>query len=76
MPVVRSQVEEEKEKSKYSDLIEDIDLEDNPFYLKYYRSFHNHDLDTHLIENDELVSEETLHKKGAPAYLPQGTLAI
>lgn len=76
LPSERRQVDEEKEKSKFSDLIEDIDLEGNPFYLKYYRSFHNHDLDTHLMENEDMVSEDTLHRKGAPSYLPQGTLAI
>jgi hypothetical protein len=39
------------EKSKFSDLIEDIDIDGDPFYLKYYRSFHNHELDTNIIEH-------------------------
>ena len=41
----------EKQKSKFSELIDDIDIEGDPYYLKYYRSFHNHELDTNLVEN-------------------------
>jgi len=58
------------ERSKFSDLIEDIDIEGDPFYLKYYRSFHNHELDTNIIEHQGLVLEEDLHRKGAIALLP------
>ena len=32
-----------------SDLIEDLDIPNDPYYLKYYRPFHNHPLDTELI---------------------------
>lgn len=31
-----------------NDLLEDIDIAGDPYYLKYYRSFHNHELDPHL----------------------------
>jgi len=70
--------EEQKnlERSKFSDLIEDIDMEDDPYYLKYYRSFHNHELDTNIIEHQNLVLEEDLHRKGAITLLPQGALCI
>ena len=37
-------------KGKFNDLVDDIDIEEDPYYLKYYRSFHNHDLDTHLVD--------------------------
>lgn len=36
---------------KYRDLIEDIVIEDDPFFLAKYRGFHNHILDTNMIEN-------------------------
>jgi len=51
IPVENKEAKDVLEKSKFSDLIEDIDIEGDPFYLKYYRSFHNHDLDTNIIEH-------------------------
>lgn len=42
---------------RYNDVCEDIDIEDDPFYLKYYRSFHNHELDANLVINEALVYE-------------------
>ena len=38
-------------KGKFSELIDDIDIKSDPYFLKYYRSYHNHELDTNLIEN-------------------------
>jgi hypothetical protein len=70
VPVENKEVKDVLEKSKFSDLIEDIDIEGDPFYLKYYRSFHNHELDTNIIEHQSLVLEEDLHRKGAIALLP------
>ena len=40
-----------KGKVQYNELLDDINIEGDPYYLKYYRSFHNHDLDTNIIEN-------------------------
>ena len=31
-------------------MIEDINLKDDPYYLKYYRGFHNHELDIELVK--------------------------
>ncbi len=31
--------------------MEDIIIEGDPYYLQKFRSIHNHDLDTNLIEN-------------------------
>jgi hypothetical protein len=36
----------------HNDLIEDIDIAGDPYYLKYYRSFHNHELDPNTILNE------------------------
>ncbi len=36
---------------QHNDLIEDIDIVGDPFYLRYYRSFHNHELDLHQINS-------------------------
>ena len=66
----------EKQKSKFSELIDDIDIEGDPYYLKYYRSFHNHELDTNLVENQGRIVEEDIHRKGAITWLPQGTIAL
>ena len=40
-----------KGKVQYNELLDDINIEGDPYYLKYYRSFHNHELDTNIIEN-------------------------
>ena len=64
------------EKSKFSDHIDDIDIKGDEYYLKYYRSFHNHDLGTNLIENQSFIMEEDIHRKGAITWLPQGDLAV
>lgn len=62
--------------SKFSKLLEDIDIDDDPFYLQKYRSFHNHALDTNLMEHNELIMEKDIHRKGAINILPQGPIAI
>lgn len=36
--------------NKFSTLLEDIDIPEDPFYLVKYRSFHNHELCTNTIE--------------------------
>ena len=63
-------------KSKFSELIDDIDIPGDPYYLKYYRSFHNHELDTNLIENQGIIVEGDIHRKGAVNWLPQGAIAV
>lgn len=62
--------------SKFSKLLEDIDLPGDPFYLQKYRSFHNHQLDTNMMEHNELIMEKDVHRKGAVNILPQGPIAI
>jgi hypothetical protein len=51
-------------------LIEDIDIAGDPYYLKYYRSFHNHELDPNIILNESVLIEEDLQRKGALSLLP------
>ena len=63
-------------KSKFSELIDDIDIKGDEYYLKYYRSFHNHELDTNLVENEGKIVDEDIHRKGAMTWLPQGGLAV
>jgi hypothetical protein len=50
-------------KSHYNELLEDIDIDGDPYYLKYYRGFHNHDLDTNVIENIGDVKDKDLHRR-------------
>jgi hypothetical protein len=56
--------------SKFSKLLEDIDIPGDPFYLQKYRSFHNHSLDTNMMEHNELIMEKDVHRKGAINILP------
>ena len=71
-----SALNEQKPFNKFSQLLEDIDLPGDPFYLQKYRSFHNHDLDTNMIEHHNLVLDKDLHRKGAVNILPQTKKAI
>lgn len=59
-----------KPMNKFSKMLEDIDLEGDPFYLLRYRGYHNHELDTNLIENEGLVSEHDTFRRGAANMLP------
>lgn len=59
-----------RQDQKFSDLIEDIDIPGDPFYLKYYRSFHNHELDSNVILNEQSLYEEDRARKGALTLLP------
>ena len=52
-----------KERHQYNELLDDIDVEGDPYYLKYYRNFHNHELDTNVIENLGQVADKDLHRK-------------
>lgn len=63
-------------RAKYCDLIDDIVMDGDPYFLSKYRSFHNHELDTNMIENQSLVTEEDLYRKGAINILPQGPVAV
>ena len=56
--------------SKFSKLLDDIDIDGDPFYLQKYRSFHNHALDTNLMEHNALIMEKDIHRKGAINILP------
>ena len=51
-------------------------IEGDPYYLQKFRSIHNHDLDTNLIENQNLIAERDVHRPGAQSMLPQSMLAI
>jgi len=53
-----------------NDLIEDIDISGDPYYLKYYRSFHNHELDPNTILNEGALLDEDLVRSGALTLLP------
>ena len=44
-------------------MLEDIDIDGDPYYLKYYRSFHNHELDTNVIQNLGDVDDKDLHRR-------------
>lgn len=59
-----------------NDLIEDIDISGDPYYLKYYRSFHNHELDPNTILNESQLIDEDMVRTGSLTMLPQGNLAI
>ena len=59
-----------------NDLIEDIDIHGDPYYLKYYRSFHNHELDPNTILNESQLLDEDMVRNGSLTMLPQGALAI
>lgn len=52
-----------KGKVQYNELLDDINIEGDPYYLKYYRSFHNHELDTNIIENLGVVQDKDLHRR-------------
>lgn len=54
----------------HNDLIEDIDINGDPYYLKYYRSFHNHELDPNTILNESQLLDEDMIRTGALTLLP------
>lgn len=62
--------------SKFSKLLDDIDIPGDAFYLQKYRAFHNHPLDTNMMEHNALIMEKDIHRKGAINILPQGPIAI
>ncbi len=41
--------------NKFSRMLEDMVIEDDPYFLQKFRSIHNHDLDSNLIENFDLI---------------------
>ena len=51
--------------NKFSKMLEDMIIEGDPYYLQRYRSIHNHELDTNLIENNNLINERDIHRPGA-----------
>eukprot|EP00347_Sterkiella_histriomuscorum_P005147 403357715 len=61
---------------KFSELIHEIDVPGDPYFLWKFRSFHNHELDTNLIQVSSLIPEKDLHRKGAFVAFPQAYLAI
>lgn len=54
----------------HSDTMEDVDIEGDPFYLKYYRSFHNHELDPNTILNESQLVDEDMIRTGSLSMLP------
>eukprot|EP00347_Sterkiella_histriomuscorum_P002817 403366692 len=71
-----SSLNQQKPFNKFSQLLEDIDILDDPFFLHRYRSFHNHELDTNMIENWGTILEKDIHRKGAVNILDQTHKAI
>jgi len=57
-------------------MLDDIDLPGDPYFLKCFRSFHNHELDTGMIVMSDLVEDKDIHRKGPPKVLPQAPLAV
>ena len=57
-------------------IMQDVDIPDDPYYLRKYRSFHNHEIDLNLMAHINLVSEKDLWRKGAWKTMPQGMVAI
>lgn len=51
--------------NKFSKILEDIVIDNDPFFLVKYRSFHNHEIDTNLIANEGLVKDKDINRKGA-----------
>jgi hypothetical protein len=51
--------------NKFSKMLEDMIIEGDPYYLLKYRSIHNHELDSNLVENHMLINESDIHRKGA-----------
>lgn len=51
--------------NKFSKMLEDMIIDDDPYFLVKYRSIHNHELDTNLVENHYLINESDIHRKGA-----------
>lgn len=56
--------------------LDDIIMEGDPYFLSKYRSFHNHELDTNMIENQCFIRDEDLQCKGSINLLPQGEVAM
>ncbi|CDW85737.1 UNKNOWN [Stylonychia lemnae] len=71
-----SALNQQKPFNKFSQLLEDIDIPGDPFFLQKYRSFHNHELDTNMIEHQDLILDKDIHRKGAVNILPQTKKAI
>ena len=53
-----------------ADQLEDIDVPGDEFYLKYYRSFHNHELDSNMILNEAQILDEDMIRAGSLCQLP------
>ncbi len=51
-------------------MLEDMIIDGDPYFLQKFRSVHNHELDTNLVENSMLVNERDIHRKGAQSALP------
>ena len=69
--------EERKKSYKYTGyLVDDVDIPDDPFFLKWYRSFHNHPIDTNLMMHENLISDRDVHRKGHFNPLPKNELAL
>lgn len=60
----------DKAQAPQNDLIEDIDINGDPYYLKYYRSFHNHELDPNTILNESQLVDEDMSRTGSLTMLP------
>ncbi len=56
--------------------MDDVDIPDDPYYLRKFRAFHNHEIDLNLMANINMVSERDIWRKGAHKTLPQGMIAI
>ena len=55
---------------KFSELIQEIDVPGDPYFLWKFRSFHNHELDSNLILVASSIPEKDLHRKGAFVAFP------
>ena len=76
MTAFEDNIKKDQDMIAANDLIEDIDISGDPYYLKYYRSFHNHELDPNTILNEGALLDEDLVRSGALTLLPQACLAI
>lgn len=57
-------------------MIDEIDVPGDPYFLKSYRAFHNHELDTNLMVLADTIDEKDIHRKGPPKVIPQAKIAI
>lgn len=51
-------------------IMDDVDIPEDPYYLRKFRAFHNHEIDLNLMANINLVSEKDIWRKGAWKTLP------